>query len=161
MKTTRFSTLPFLLAGLTFCGASLPYTAQAQPEAPAKAKKPRAPKTEKPAGKQAAKPRAKNLTTRMVTATEEAMGKPLTPEMKTRLTTALREREVAIQAANAVYYAAFAQASGLTAEQAKEIDKPSRAGAKKPTAPKVEGTTNMDALTDNEDDNTGAPVTPR
>ncbi len=108
----------------------------------------------------AGKPRAKNLTPRMVTATEAAMGKPLTPELKSQLTTALRAREAAIQAANTVYYAAFAQASGLTPEQAKEIDKPTRGGVKAPTEPKVEGTTNMDALTDNNDVEV-APVTPK
>ena len=165
MKNLRFSTLPLLLAGIALCGASSPQIALAQPEAPAKTdapaqpKKPRAdkPKGDKPRGD---KPRGKNLSPRMVKGIEEAMGKPLTPEMKAQLTDALHAREAAVQAANDAFYAAFAQTTGLTPEQAKEIDKPARGGPKPPTTPKVEGETNMDALTDKGAAG-GTPVTPK
>ncbi len=158
MKTTRFSTLVALCSGLALCGLLTPL-ASAQP-APAK------PKAGKAAGKKgagkapmAAKPRLKNLLPRMVTATEEQMGKPMTPELKETLTTALRARETAIQAANEAYYIEFGAATGLTPAQAKEIDKPSRATAKPTTEPKVVGKTNMDALPDDEDKEI-APTTP-
>ena len=159
MKTTRST--PLLLAALVLCGGAL--TAYAQPQPPV-----RTPAKAKPAAKAgkaatARKPRAKNLTARMITATEEQMGKAMTPALKDQLTTALRAREAAIQEANRVYYEAFAEATGLTPEQAKEIDKPSR----KKAAPAAGGDmkkTDMTQLTttkdDDDDDNEPAPATP-
>lgn len=114
------SRAPRLLAsGVVLCALGLAQVAPAQPEAPTA-------KTGKKAGQQAKQPkmRGKNLTPRMVKAIEDQTGKPLTPELKTQLTTALRTRAAAIEAANASYYAELAQATGLTIEQAKEIDKP-------------------------------------
>ena len=154
MKTTRFSPLRLLVCGATICGLGLAQNAYAQP-APAKAAKKGAAKTPT-----ARKPRLKNLTPRVITATEAATGAPLTPELKEKLTTALRAREAAIQVANEAYYVEFAAATGLTPEQAKEIDKPSRKTTKPVTEAKVEGQTNMDELTANEDDE-AAPVTPK
>ena len=160
MKTPCFSALPLLLAGLVLCGSGLAPVAHAQPEMPAKPKRAKkaaaAPKAD---GMK--KPRAKNLMPRMVTATEAATGKPLTPAVKDQLTTALRAREAAVQAANEAYYAAFAQATGLTLEQVQEIDKLTRKTAAKPvTEPKTETTTNMDELTTDNDGET-APVSPK
>ena len=74
----------------------------------------------------------------------------------------MRDRDAAVKAANDAYYAAFAQATGLTPEQAKEIDKPGRGGAmgaKAPAKPKAEVVTDMDELTKTKDAGE-APVTP-
>lgn len=139
MKTPRLSRSS-LLAASAFCALGLSGVAFAQPEAPAandapaKANKPRNGNKNKPRGEKNG--RGKTLTPRAVTATEAAMGKPLTPELKEQLTTAMRERDAAVKAANDAYYAAFATATGLTAEQAKEIDKPARGGARPQAAPK-------------------------
>lgn len=114
---------PRLLAsGVVLCALGLAQVAPAQPEAPTA-------ETGKKAGQQAKqqkmpKTRGKNLTPRMVKAIEDQTGKPLTPELKTQLTTALRTRAAAIEAANDSYYAELAQATGLSIEQAREIDKP-------------------------------------
>lgn len=152
-----------LLAASAFCALGFSNLAFAQPEAPAAPmatptanKPPKGNKNNKPKGE---KKGGKNLSPRVVTATETAMGKPLTPALKEQLTTALRERDAAVKAANEAYYVAFAQATGLTPEQAKEINKPGRGGAKPVTDPKMDGKTNMDELTKTDGD--AAPVTPR
>lgn len=160
MKTIRSPRL-ILLAASACCALATPHFALAQPQAPAaavpKEKKPK--KGDKP--KDDKKPRGRNLTPRVVAATEAALGKPLTPELTEQLMAAMRERDAALKAANDAYYAAFAKATGLTPEQAKEIDKPARNGPKPPTKPKVEGTTNMDALTETDNADEAAPVTPK
>lgn len=155
MKTPRLSR-SVLLAASAFCALSLSNIAFAQPEAPAaldapaKANQPRNDnKNNKPKGEK--KGRGKTLTPRVVTATEAAIGKPLTPELKEQLTTALQQRAAAVKAANDAYYAAFAQTTGLTPEQAKEIDKPARGGAKATDKPKP-ATPNAD------DQNMGVPA---
>ena len=119
MKNTRslqFSAPRLVAATVALCALGFAQISYAQPEAPT-------PKTGK-AGKRAGKKQGRNLTPRMVKAIEDQTGKPLTPEVKDQLTTALRAREAAVQAANDTYYAAMAQATGLTADQAKAIDKP-------------------------------------
>lgn len=155
-----------VLGTFACCALATPQFALAQPKTPA-AGAPKA-KKDKPAGKPKAdnkKPRGKMMMPRVVEATEAAMGKPLTPELKEQLNQAMRDRDAAVKAANDAYYAAFVQATGLTAEQAKEIDKPARGGmnggkgAKAPTTPKAEVKTNMDELTEM-DDTEAAPVTP-
>ena len=160
----QFSSPRFIVLGtLACCALAAPKFAIAQPEAPvADAARPKKGKqTGKPKGEK--KQRAKMLMPRVVQATETAMGKPLTPELKAQLTAAMRDRDAAVKAANDAYYAAFAQATGLTPEQAKAIDKPGRGGAlgaKAPTKPKAEVVTDMDELTKTE--NAGdAPVTPK
>ena len=163
MKTT-FSPRLILLGTLACCALTVPRFAFAQPEAPVAEDAPKPKKGNKAgkpkAGQQGAKkPRGKMLMPRVVEATETAMGKPLTPELREQLTKAMQERDAAVKAANDAYYAAFAGATGLTAEQAQEIDKPARGGAKTPTAPKAEVKTNMNELTPM-DDGDGAPVTP-
>ena len=160
MKTTRFTPLPLLLAGLVL-GAGFVPSAQAQPATTAKPKRAdKATKADKPATPAAKKPRAKNLTARMVSATEAAMGKALTPEAREQLTTALRAREAAIQEANRVYYEAFAQTTGLTPEQAQEIDKPTR-GTTAKTADGDMKKTDMTQLTTDDDNEEGTPTTPK
>lgn len=124
MKNTRslqFSAPRLLVATVALCALGFAQTTYAQPEAPA----PKVGKNGK-AGKRAGmgKKQGKNLTPRMVKAIEDQTGKPLTPEVKDQLTTALRAREAAVKAANETFYAAMAQATGLTADQAKAIDKP-------------------------------------
>ena len=148
MKTTRSSLLRLTAASAALCALSLGHTTFAQPA-------PTRPGAKTGAAK---KPRGKTFTPRMVKATEAATGKPITPELKERLTKALRAREAAIQAANDAYYAEFAAATGLTPEEAKEIDKPARKTAKPATEPKTEG--KADADEDGEDE-APAPTTPK
>ncbi len=139
MKTSTSHARALVAASVAAFGLGIAGGAQAQP-APAK---PKAAKAAKPATKT---PRAKMMTPRMMTATQTATGKPLTPELKAQLNTAYQARQAAIEAANQKYYSDFAALTGLTADQAREIDKPARV-AKEPTAPKVETKTNTDNLT--------------
>ena len=152
------------LGALACCALATPHFALAQPQAPeAEAPAPKA-KKDKKAAKPGKKQGGKMLMPRVVTATEAAMGKPLTPELKEQLTQAMRDRDAAVKAANDAYYAVFAEKTGLTPAQVKEIDKPARngngVGANAPAKPKVEGKTDMDALTET-DGGTETPVTPK
>ena len=163
MKTKAFPRSILLATGVC-CALAAPNFAFAQPEAPVAADaatptKPR--KNKKPKGDK--QPRDKKLAPRVVAATEAALGKPLTPEMTAQLTASMRERDAAVKAANDAYYAAFAGATGLTLDQAREINKPARNGAnaaKPTTEPKAEGTTDMDELTVTQK-GADAPVTPK
>ena len=162
MKTTASPRL-ILLAASVCCALAAPRFALAQPQAPIDATAPTdaaTPKEKhghKPKGEK--KSRDKKLSPRVVSATETAMGKALTPDQTAQLTKALQIREAAVKAANDAYYAAFAQTTGLTTEQIKEIDKPARGGARPIADAKAEGKTNMDAPTETEK-GAPAPVTP-
>ncbi len=135
MKNTHIFAPRLLGATVALCALGFAQTSYAQPEAPA-------PKAGKHAGKHAGmdKKQGKNLPPRMVKAIEDQTGKPLTPEVKDQLTTALHTREAAVKAANDTFYAAMAQATGLTVDQAREINKPGAKakttdGAMKPATP--------------------------
>lgn len=157
MKTSPSSARRLLAGSAAIFALGLAGSAHAQQaEAPVKPKA-AAPKAMTPKVTGAKKPRLKNLTPRMVTATEAATGKPLTPELKAQLTEAYRARAAAIAAADEKYYADFAKLAGLSVEQAREIDKPAR--AKAPTVPKVETKTDADELTTGEATN-DTPVSP-
>ena len=159
MKTSFSSGRALIAASAVAFSLGFVGGAQAQPEAPAKPKAGKAkPKADKKAtDAKTPKPRTINLMPRMVTATETQLGKPLTPELKDKITEAYRARAAAIAAANEQYYVDFAALTGLTVDQAREIDKPKP--VKKPTEPKVETKTNMDQLTTGEA-NTDPAVTP-
>ena len=134
MKTTSSNGRALAAASVAVFALGLIGGAQAQPtpDKPATAEKP-------------AKPRAKTMTPRMVKATEAATGKPLAPALKKQISTAMQARQDAIDAANAKFYADFAAFTGLTLDQVREIDKPTR--AKPPTAPGADTKTNLDNLT--------------
>ena len=132
MKNTTLFAPRLLVATVALCALGFAQTTYAQPEAPVA-------KAGKRAGNRGKK-QGKNLTPRMVKAIEAQTGKPLTPEVKGQLTTALRAREAAVKAANETYYAAMAQATGLTVEQAQAIDKPggkNKVAAVTPATPEV------------------------
>lgn len=153
MKTPRISR-SILLAASAFCALGLSNIALAQPQAPDNGAAPaKAKRAGKGAGKgNRAKGRkkgpGKNLMPRVVTATETAMGKPMTPELKEQLTTAMQQRAAAVKAANDAYYAAFATATGLTADQVKDIDRPARGGAKPAKTAKPAAQNDMNAPAD-------------
>ena len=119
MKNTHIFAPRLLVATVALCALGFAQTVYAQTEAPT----PKVGKNGKRAGN-AGKKHGKNLTPRVIKAIEDQTGKPLTPEVKDQLTTALHAREAAVKAANETYYAAMAQATGLTVDQAKAIDKP-------------------------------------
>ena len=133
---TKSSLRSILFVASACCALAAPHFAFAQPEAPVAADAATPTKPRKGNKTNGEKNRDKKLSPRVIAATETAIGKPLTPEQTAQLTTALHEREAAVKAANDAYYAAFAQTTGLTPEQAKEIDKPARNGAKATTPPK-------------------------
>ena len=155
MKTPRISR-SILLAASAFCALGLSNIALAQPQAPDNGA---APAKAKRAGKGAGagkgkrakggkKGPGKNLMPRVVTATETAMGKPMTPELKEQITTAMQQRDAAVKAANDAYYAAFATATGLTADQVKDINRPARGGAKPAETDKPAAQNDMNAPAD-------------
>lgn len=126
MKNTRTLSLgaPRLLAAtVALCALGFAQTSYAQPEAPAPDVT--APTVAKHGHNgHKGKHQDKGLPPRMVAAIEAQTGKPLTPEVKDQLMTARQTRDAAVKAANETFYAAMAQATGLTEEQAKAIDKP-------------------------------------
>ncbi len=143
MKNTRNFAPRLLVATIALGALGFAQTSYAQPEAPA----PNVGKAGK-AGKRAGagKKQGKKLTPRMAKAIEAQTGKPLTPEVKDQLTTALRAREAAVKAANETFYAAMAQATGLTQDQAKAIDKPGGKNKMTPAAPATPATGNAQPM---------------
>src|SRR3712207_6747929 len=81
--------------------------------------------------------RAKRIPKKMTEALETKLGKPLTPEQKEQILTAMQARDEATKAARDKFTADLVKATGLTTEDAEAIATPqrgNRAKADKPAA---------------------------